>query len=464
MYEEINNRHPNIPLDLEGKYKDVKRPESIFNHIFTDVRPQKSKSEVVIDQMNDQMNPKDSKDSLDSLDSTDFDIFSSPTKSNLEVPKQILKSNVFINPFNKVVFQLVKLIENKIMSPYGLKLALYMIMNASNDAELFKFLLMTNPINKINTVVGKELAMFQKFEDIKIAHSLWVNPMYILTPEYVKVLNLYYGANVELITNVDNINNWCKIKSKGLINRIISNVSQQTIIMIINLMCFRFRFSNQCRINPSMTMENYFYGTKGKQICRMIFQSSKLNYSNISSIQAVEIPHLNPMFSCIIIMGSDMFRIDDLNEIGLDTIIGSFQITDVNLYLPRMKLVNTIDFKDTLIKSGISKIFQHNHPFKIDGILQKVIVEFDEHTEYEEKTITNTINNIKIIENKIDNKIIDNQIIDNKMIDNKMIDNTIIGNQNSISMISMRVDKPFILIIRYVLTNNILFIAKINNI
>ena len=102
MYEEIGSSHSMVGLSLNNN----ERHGTICDHIFMDTRPVQPKIEAIATPI-------------------------SQIPPSFQIP-EIPKVEVFINPYNKVIFNMMKNMNmegNIVMSPYSLKMALYMLLN-----------------------------------------------------------------------------------------------------------------------------------------------------------------------------------------------------------------------------------------------------------------------------------------------------------------------------------------------
>jgi len=301
-------------------------------------------------------------------------------------------------------------------------------------------------INESYQNVMKLLLQLDPEVIFEIANSIWYRLEFQVEQEFIDVNKLYFNAEVTgldftLPSAVDIMNQWVNNKTHGKIEKIIERINTATVMFLINAIYFKGTWYYQ--FDEELTSDTDFYLTDGSPInCQMMQQKWEHYYLENENFQAVDLPYGKGNFRMTIILpkpGQDLDGfIASLNPQNWALWLKGFAKDSVNLFLPKFKLEYKLKMNDVLTRLGMGIAFSPAladfSRINIEGgmwinkVLHKTFVEVNEEgTEAAAVTVVE-------------------------------ITRLSPGNNNEIYM---RINRPFLCVIREYSSDTILFIGKI---
>jgi serine protease inhibitor len=184
-------------------------------------------------------------------------------------------SNQFAFNFLKATLQQDSVINNKLISPLSIYLALSMVYNGADNAtrdSIAQTLQLSGiDINDLNTVCQSLLAQFPAEDNhvqLSIANSIWYRQnSYQPLTSFLNVTKNYYDADVQALNfanedaAVNTINNWVSQKTNNKIPTIIKSISQDDLMYLINAIYFNGAWKTA--FNTSDTYNDNFHLQNG---------------------------------------------------------------------------------------------------------------------------------------------------------------------------------------------------------
>ncbi len=343
--------------------------------------------------------------------------------------------------------------KNIFISPLSISTALGMTLNGAhgNTYDSIKAVLELNGLTELEINESyKSLTELLTSVDPKvvfnIANSIWYRNSMTFLPAFIETNKAYFNAEVNGLnfndpSSVDVINSWVNQKTNGKIPEIIKNISPDMVMYLINAIYFKGDWKYQFDINN--TEDDIFTAGDGSKVsCKMMEQGNNFSYFSNNLFQAIELPYGDSSFSMIIFLPNSADGIDNildqLNEVNWNLWRKSFTIKEGELWLPKFEINYYLKLNDVLAKIGMGIAFSDGADFSrilqsgglcISEVLHKTYVKVDE-----EGTEAAAVTSVGVR-------------------------NEAIGG----SSFYMRVDKPFIFVIKDNYSNSILFIGKIIN-
>ncbi|MFC2138062.1 serpin family protein, partial [Bacteroidota bacterium] len=275
---------------------------------------------------------------------------------------------------------------------------------------------------------------------------IWYKQEYTVNDSFKDIIeNSYYGGinpiNTSDPASKDIINSWVEEKTNDKIKNLVKEVNPADVMFLVNAIYFNAVWKYE--FNKELTFDGSFKKEDGSFIdCKyMDMGEVDLNTYNNSEMVLVEIPYGNGDFNMCIILPLKDNKVDDilenLNSDTLDFFISNANISSINLLMPKFKIEYEQKLNDVLISMGMPKAFSMSAEFPnlfenieeglfIDRVNHKTFIEVDEEgTEAAAATVVVVAEFSAITENII------------------------------------RLDKPFIYLIREKTTGVILFAGKL---
>jgi serine protease inhibitor len=284
---------------------------------------------------------------------------------------------------------------------------------------------------------------------LKIANSLWARKEFSLKPDFTQRTREFYAAEV---TSLDfnssaapaTINSWVKNNTEGRIEKIIDQISSDTILFLINAIYFKGQWTTE--FDKTKTREDDFNLAGGSQKkLPMMSQSGKYLYYKAKDFQAVSLPYGTGRMSMYVFLPNKGTTLDqferNLTGEGWETWMRSFRVAPGEVTLPRFKIEYEVELNDALKALGMAEAFDPQRA-NFSGIAQvgqeRLFISQVKHKTFaevnEEGTVAAAVTSVAVQVTSV-------QIPQEPFI--------------------MKVDRPFFVAIRDNLTGTLLFMGSI---
>ena len=255
--------------------------------------------------------------------------------------------------------------QNLIISPLSIYQVLSLLANGANgetQSEMLKTL-GSNNIDELNEINYKILKKAEGFSTIDIANAVMTKfrPM----EDFCSIADKYL-APIQPLVSVDQVNNWCSEKTHGKINKIIEELSPETVMLLLNAVYFKGKWIKyfEKELNLKLPFFN-FKKNENKKLIETMIQTDYFNYKENSDMQIIELPFLEDFMSAIIILPSvtqDINKfIDTLfqKKSDFDKIINKLDYAKVHLELPKFEIEFSEILNDVIKELGMKKLFDY---------------------------------------------------------------------------------------------------------
>ena len=330
---------------------------------------------------------------------------------------------------------------NTIVSGLSIKIALTMLLNGAEGEsknQLTSFL--SKDIAELNEDSKKMLA--ECGEHLKLANSFWFGDKYHAKEEFKQLIKLYQDAEIftedfNAPQTLEKLNNWVSEKTENLIPQVLDKLDNTTTSLLINTLYFKDQWSNP--ISEYSTKDALFHGLDMENTVKMMEPTSKLYYEN-SKVKGFGLTYADSPYVFIGILPNEEGPINleslDLNNLKLEN--GKY---DVRAKFPRLDLEFETKLKSILQEMGLVAPFSNGFDFNkildipqtVDEIIHKTKFKLDEKgTEAAAATVV-------------------------------MMTRGMASIPVQLPIINLEFNRPFVFMIKHTLSNETLFVGKINN-
>jgi len=348
--------------------------------------------------------------------------------------------------------------KNIFISPLSVSMALAMTYNGSNGSTqeaMQKTLELSNltlkEINESYKSLIKLLTSLDPKVVFQIANSIWVREGFPVEKEFINLNKTYFNAEVANLNfstpeapNI--INSWVDKNTNGKIKEIITPpIDPLTMLFLINAIYFKgtwtYEFNKENTRDDSFTLPD-----RSKKSCKMMSQKGVFQYFENADFQAIDLPYGDGDFSMTIFLPNPKKNIDslitELDQENWNKWIKSFSKREVVIIMPKFKLEYELVLNEVLEALGMEIAFS---PSGAD------------FTKMYEKE--------KVGENLYISKVKHKTFVDvneegTEAAAATIVEMTLEGRQERQETI-MRVDRPFIFVIRENKSQTIFFLGKI---
>lgn len=327
----------------------------------------------------------------------------SELKTIADIKNSVIKSN---NEFTFSLFQEInnqeEPAENIFISPLSIYYALSMAANGANGktAEAFKDVLNLQEadhqafLDAIDELYNDLIPNNDKVV-LEIANSLWIRENFTVKDTFIWETEDYFNAEVRTMdfTNPDAlgiINGWIEDKTHGKITKMLSNISPDAVLFIINAIYFNGKWKYAFN-DSSNKVSNFYINDETTSQVDFMNREAMLDYYENDLFQSVQLPYDDTNYFMTIILPKQdnsandfvaLFDNDRWNEIQSNSVV-----TDVFLTIPKFKFsYGTKSIKQELIDMGLSVAFSGEADFSrisnesifISDVFHKAFVEVNE--------------------------------------------------------------------------------------
>lgn len=317
-----------------------------------------------------------------------LELIESDNESGLEFFRKVIKNDTS---------------DNIMVSPLSVALALGMTYNGAEDStkEAMKETLKLSDLtdDEINAAYKSIVDQLLKLDPkviLSITNSIWYRQNFTVLPEFIKVNQQYYDAEVnELDFNLpdakDIINDWVDEKTKGLIPEIIDYIPAEAVMYLINAIYFKGLWKYE--FDPEATGTQPFYLKNGNvEMVDMMEMENDLLYLSNDLFSAVKLPYGDGAFYMTILLPHSQFTpdniVEELTNENWNIWMNSFGKQHVVVKLPRFKFEFFRMLNKDLTDMGMGIAFdQYNADFAginpdeqlyISRVLHKTFIEVNE--------------------------------------------------------------------------------------
>ncbi len=283
--------------------------------------------------------------------------------------------------------------ESVALSPLSLYTALSMTANGASGKtlrELERVLGSDLSISEINTFIHY---LSQRVEilnnengKVKSANSLWIDDSYSVKAQYLQTVVNYFDSEVfrdELSS--EEINNWIEENTEGLIKDMLSDLDEDTAMVLVNALLFDDEW-----LTPYEEEDIYdgsFKGTKGQQV--VSFMESNEMLLTAADAKGFIKSYKNTPCKLVAILPNENVDIDTyvstLSGAKLTTLLNSAAgVNRCVAHLPEFELRTKLNLKDTISEMGAPLAFSDEANFenltmsenlKISQVIQESFVD-----------------------------------------------------------------------------------------
>jgi len=277
-----------------------------------------------------------------------------------------------------------------------------------------------------------------------VANSIWYRKDFPFNQSFLDDGSNYFGASIKPLDFNDAsgsmaaINGWVNTQTNGKIPTIIDQIDPQNVMFLIN--AIYFKGSWRTRFDPALTIDAPFHGVGGDRSARLMHRLGKMSYTETSAFQAVDLPYGDSAFTMTIVLPKVGSTVESLassfDASVFQALAGGLHTTEVELFLPKVKLSFARSLIPDLQALGMSAAFTDHADFtRMSTRGRELFISQVRHKTYVDVNEEGT--------------------------EAAAVTSTGISVTSAPVSTPMRVDRPFVFVIRERLSGTVLFMAKV---
>jgi len=266
---------------------------------------------------------------------------------------------------------------NLFFSPYSISTALAMVYGgakgntAAEMARVMRFSLDQEKLHRAFAESQAELNKVQQAGNVRlsVANSLWPQEGYSFLPEYLSLVETYYGTRITPVDFKGNrtgvcatINRWVEEKTENRIRDLLQPgaLADPIFLVLVNAIYFKGKWEHEFAQDD--TRDGPFYLTPGQSVQVPLMQQKEwFRYAQTESLQILELPYRGRELSMLILLPN---RVDGYKELeqnltpeSLDAWCGDLAARELEVYLPKFRMELTFQLGQTLDAMGMHDAF-----------------------------------------------------------------------------------------------------------
>ena len=233
---------------------------------------------------------------------------------------------------------------------------------------------------------------------MRIANSIWYRQTLRVNQSFVDDVRAYFDADAQGLNFSDvngslaTINGWVNQKTNGKIPSILDDITSDNVMFLINALYFDGSWREQ--FDRAKTTDDVFTIAPGMtQPMRLMHRQGELSYTETPTYQAVDLPYGNTAFTMTVLLPKADVDVETvaaaLTSVSWRSLTASFDATEVDLALPKFQMSFKRTMNDDLSALGMADAFIAGHAdftrMSPDGlglylsfVTQKTFVDVDE--------------------------------------------------------------------------------------
>jgi serpin B len=197
---------------------------------------------------------------------------------------------------------------------------------------------------------------------MQIANSIWYRHDFPFRQSFFDTTKVYFNATVRGLNFNDatgslaTINGWVNTATNGKIPSVLTDISSQNVMFLIN--AIYFKGSWRAKFDSAQTTSSTFNASGGaSQPARLMHRVDSLSYAETATYQAADLPYGNSAFSMTVLLpkaGTDVETLAaSLTPATWQTLAASFQTRKMDFFLPKLALKYERKLNDDLKALGM---------------------------------------------------------------------------------------------------------------
>lgn len=258
-----------------------------------------------------------------------------------------------------------------IVSPLSLQIALGMLLNGAQGetaSEICRTLGYnegeTAEVNAWCKLMLEQLPKLDKKTDLSLANAIFYNKKVTLKGPYREVVGTNYQAALEALDFTKTkaaagvINDWCDKQTKGLIPKVIDEVSPSALAYLVNALYFKGVWANpfakESTRSETFTDES---GKKGK-VPMMKLDGKQFNYGENDLWQALRLPYGNGAYSMTVLLPKKGHTVREISAaLAKDPQVVPYGKVEADIWLPAFETKYHIGLNEILQDLGMRRAF-----------------------------------------------------------------------------------------------------------
>ena len=339
---------------------------------------------------------------------------------------------------------------NVFVSPLSVSFALGMALNGANGTtydEMRSALQFGGaPLASIDSGYKSLIGLLSSLDPsttMQIANGIFYRNGFPFNQSFLNDAAKWFDAEVkpqnfdDVAATVNAVNGWASAKTNGKIPKVIDDYDPSMVMFLLNAIYFKGSWRD--RFDPEATRDATFHAVSGDQSKPLMHRKGKMSYAETGAFQAVDLPYGDSAFTMSVILPKSGNSVESvaagLTPDAWSSLGASYHTQLVDLTLPKV----TLTWKRSLIPDmkalGMKLAFSDLADFTRMSTGQQLFISLLQQNTF--------------------------VAIDEEGTEAAAVTTVGVSVTSAAQVVTMRVDRPFIFVIRERLSGSVLFMGKI---
>jgi len=306
---------------------------------------------------------------------------STPSAARTSLPRALTPAELSLlsasNAFSFALWNRINTAQadsNIFVSPLSVSFALGMTMNGAAgqtfDEMRSALQLGTTPLASIDSGYRSLISLLTTLDPattMEIASSIWYRDGFPFTQSFLNDASSYFGAQVSPLNFDDpanvlsKVNGWANDRTHGRIPKVLDSVDPATVMYLMNAIYFKGVWRG--RFDSTQTKPAAFHAVGGDQTVPMMHRDSLTLYAETPTYQAVDLPYGDSSFTMTVLLPEAGASVESLaaslTPTAWQSLTSSFVAREVALDFPRVTLSWKRDLVDDMKALGMHAAFEN---------------------------------------------------------------------------------------------------------
>ena len=243
--------------------------------------------------------------------------------------------------------------QNLFISPLSASFALGMTLNgaANQSFDQMRAALQVDGVSQQDINAGYKsltalLTSLDPSVTMRIANSIWYRQGFPVNQSFIDAGKSYFDADVaglnfnDVTGSLDTINGWVNQKTNGKIPSVLNEINPANVMFLINALYFHGSW--RAKFDAAKTTDDVFTTAPGvTQPMRLMHRQGGMLYAETATYQAVDLPYGNGAFSMTVVLpkSADIETLSaGLTQTSWRSLVSSLDSVEIDLSLPKYTL------------------------------------------------------------------------------------------------------------------------------
>jgi serine protease inhibitor len=181
---------------------------------------------------------------------------------------------------------------------------------------------------------------------MEIANAIFYRNDFPFNQSFVTDVSTYFGAEVRAQNFTDTqgtlaaVNGWAGARTHNRIPKVLDSVDPSTVMYLLNAIYFKGAWRDQFEV--AQTRDAPFHSVSGDEVARLMHRQGTIDYAETNAFQAVDLPYGDSAFTMTVLLPKSGSSVESvaasLTPDAWRSLAASFRPHEVDLFLPRVTL------------------------------------------------------------------------------------------------------------------------------